>query len=238
MRNALVRHDTVLRTAIERSGGQVVKTTGDGMMAVFSAAPDAVSATLTAQRDLAAGPWPETGPLRVRMGIHAGQADQRAGDYFGPAVNRTARIMAAGHGGQVLLSGSAMAETKDRLPPSASLRDLGEHRLKDLGRPEHVFQLVHPDLASTFPPRRRSARRPAATRTTELVAVKLSSRSQGLISTTGQLLTLTGPAAPARRRRSVLPKTSRLHSPTVSHSWTSPDRATRTLSGGVARPSG
>src|SRR4029078_10406395 len=94
MRDALARHDAVLRTAIEGSGGQIVKTTGDGMMAVFAKAPEGVSATLAAQRDLATGPWPETGPLRVRMGIHAGQADRRAGDYFGPAVNRTARIMA------------------------------------------------------------------------------------------------------------------------------------------------
>lgn len=196
MRDALVRHDTILRTAIERSGGKIVKTTGDGMMAVFDAAPDAVSATLVAQRELASGPWPETGPLRVRMGIHAGEADQRAGDYFGPAVNRTARIMAAGHGGQVLLSGSATAESRDRLPPSASLRDLGEHRLKDLGRPEHVFQLVHPDLASTFPPLatlRPQASLPARTtelvgRQTELAAVKSQILDDGV-----RLLTLTGP---------------------------------------------
>lgn len=152
MKAALSRHDAILRGAIEASAGQVVKTTGDGMMAVFGSASDAVTASLAAQRDLAREPWDETGPLRVRMGVHCGQAEQRAGDFFGPTVNRTARIMAAGHGGQVLLSESAGALAREALPAGAGLIDLGEHRLKDLGRPEHLFQLVHPDLASEFPP--------------------------------------------------------------------------------------
>jgi predicted ATPase/class 3 adenylate cyclase len=152
MKDALERHDAILRAAIERSGGHVVKTTGDGMMAVFERTIDAVSASLSAQRELARAPWAETGPLRARMGVHAGQADQRGGDFFGPAVNRTARIMAAGHGGQVLLSASAEVVAREGMPAGASLLDLGEHRLKDLGRPEHVFQLVHADLVSSFPP--------------------------------------------------------------------------------------
>jgi len=152
MKDALRRHDAILRGAVEGSGGQVVKTTGDGMMAVFGSVTDGAAASLRAQRDLAREPWANTGPLRVRMGVHVGQADQRGGDFFGPTVNRTARIMAAGHGGQILLSGSASALAEDRLPPGASLMDLGEHRLKDLGRPEHVYQLLHPDLASDFPP--------------------------------------------------------------------------------------
>lgn len=118
-------------------------------MAVFGGAVDAVTASLVAQRDLEAAAWSETGPLRVRMGLHSGQAEQRADDYFGPTVNR---IMAVGHGGQVLLSAPAASLAIERLPPGASLLDLGEHPLKDLGRAEHVFQLVHPDLASSFPP--------------------------------------------------------------------------------------
>ena len=148
MKGALGRHDAILRAGIEASGGQVVKTTGDGMMAVFGTAIAAVTASLAAQRNLAAEPWGETGPLRVRMGMHCGQAEQRAGDFFGPTVNRTARIMAAGHGGQVLLSASAGALATEQLPEGASLLDLGEHHLKDLGRPEHLFQLLHPDLRS------------------------------------------------------------------------------------------
>ena len=100
----------------------MIKTTGDGMMAVFPGAIDAATASLAAQRGLIAEPWGETGPLRVRMGIHCGQAEQRGGDYFGTTVNRAARIMAAGHGGQVLLSASAAALAVERLPDGAGLR--------------------------------------------------------------------------------------------------------------------
>jgi len=149
---ALARHDAILREAIQAAAGQVVKTTGDGMMAVLPTAGDGVAASLAIQRGLAAETWAETGPLRVRIGVHAGDAERRGDDYFGPTINRTARIMAAGHGGQVLLSAAAAALAADRLPDGASLRDLGEYRLKDLGRPERVFQLMHPALESTFPP--------------------------------------------------------------------------------------
>jgi predicted ATPase/class 3 adenylate cyclase len=149
---ALARHDAILRGAVEAVGGQVVKSTGDGMMAVFPAVAGAVTASIDAQRQLAAEPWPETGPIRIRIGLHAGEAERRGDDYFGPTVNRTARLMAAGHGGQVLLSAAAAALAGDRLPDGATLRDLGEYRLKDLGRPERVFQLLHPLLADAFPP--------------------------------------------------------------------------------------
>ena len=93
MQGALKLHDALLRGAIETSGGRVVKSTGDGTLAVFGSAVDALKASLAAQRDLAAASWPQTGPLRVRMGVHTGQAEQRANDYFGPTVNRAARIM-------------------------------------------------------------------------------------------------------------------------------------------------
>jgi predicted ATPase/class 3 adenylate cyclase len=197
MKDALKRHDAILRGAIESSGGHVVKTTGDGMMAVFGSAVDAATAGLVAQRDLAREPWGDTGPLRVRMGLHAGQAEQRAGDFFGPTVNRTARIMAAGHGGQVLLSASAGALASERLPAGAGLLDLGEHRLKDLGRPEHIFQLVQPDLASSFPP--LAALRPAGAnlpvRTAELVGrqAELKAIRGRLEDASVRLLTLIGP---------------------------------------------
>ncbi|MGH2512786.1 MAG: adenylate/guanylate cyclase domain-containing protein, partial [Candidatus Limnocylindrales bacterium] len=151
MKGALRRHDEILRSAIEAAHGQVVKATGDGMMAIFDSAGNAASASLEAARGLLLESWGETGPLRVRIGLHAGRAEVRAGDYFGPAVNRTARIMAAGHGGQILLSAAAAALAVDGLPAGASLLDLGEHRLRDLGRPERVFQLVHGDLPADFP---------------------------------------------------------------------------------------
>ncbi len=152
MGRALVRHDTILREAIATAGGEIVKTTGDGLMAVFPSVQAGVAACIEAQRALAAEPWGDTGPLRVRMGLHAGEAERRANDYFGPTVNRTARLMAAGHGGQVLLSAAAAALAGDRLPGGAGLRDLGEYRLKDLGRPERVFQLLHGALEEVFPP--------------------------------------------------------------------------------------
>lgn len=99
MKAALERHDRILQAAVAASNGQVVKTTGDGMMAVFTSAAAAAKSCVVAQRDLAAEPWGATGALRVRMGLHAGEAATRSSDYFGPVVNRTARIMAAGHGG-------------------------------------------------------------------------------------------------------------------------------------------
>jgi class 3 adenylate cyclase len=107
MKPALERHDSILGEAVDHSNGRVVKTTGDGLLAVFSSASDGVRACLEAQQRLREEPWGETGPLRVRMGMHAGQAQARAGDYFGPPVYRAARIMAAAHGGQVLLSALA-----------------------------------------------------------------------------------------------------------------------------------
>jgi predicted ATPase/class 3 adenylate cyclase len=152
MRDALAGHDAILRLAVEEAGGGVVKTTGDGLMAVFASVADSLTAALEAQRRLAAATWDEVGTLRVRMGIHAGDAQFRDGDYYGPAVNRAARIMAAGHGGQVLLSELAVALTGEPLPDRTALRDLGRHRLKDLTQPEHLFQLVHPDLPAEFPP--------------------------------------------------------------------------------------
>jgi class 3 adenylate cyclase len=148
-----------MRGAIEGSRGQVVKTIGDGFMAVFDSAVDCVCACLSAQQGLLSERWGETGPIRVRMGMHAGEAAEREGDYFGPTLNRTARIMSAGHGGQVLLSAAAAALVMDALPGGATLRDMGEHPLKGLGRPEQVFQLEHPDLPSSFPPLVTPARR-------------------------------------------------------------------------------
>lgn len=152
MRSSLARHDAILRAAVERAGGAVVKTTGDGLMAVFDDATSAVAAAVDAQRGLAQGPWEETGQLRVRMGVHWGHVQVRDEDYFGPTVNRTARIMSAGHGGQVLLSAVAESLVADHLPTGVVVRDLGEHRLKDLAAPEQLFQLVVEGLADRFPP--------------------------------------------------------------------------------------
>ena len=152
MSQALSRHDELLRDAVEAHGGFVFKTVGDAFYATFPSAPEAVEAAFDAQRFLLSEGWEETGPLRVRMALHTGTAEERDGDYFGPTLNRAARLLSAGHGGQVLLSLPTQELVRDQLPSGTGLRDLGLRRLKDLFRPEHVFQLTAPDLPSSFPP--------------------------------------------------------------------------------------
>ncbi len=154
MGGALAQHDHLLRMAVEASGGSVIKTTGDGMLAVFDDPIDAVDAALAAQRLLRDATWGETGPLRVRMAFHVGTAETRDGDYFGPALNRVARILSIGHGGQVICSAVAADLARDRLGASIELVDLGSHRLRDIDRPEQVYQLVVADLPRDFPPLR------------------------------------------------------------------------------------
>jgi predicted ATPase/DNA-binding SARP family transcriptional activator len=154
MEDALVRHDAILRDTIGSHRGRVVKSMGDGMVAVFGDVGDAVGAAVAAQRTLSEEPWSVTGPLRVRMGLHTGEAQQRDGDYFGLALNRAARIMSAGHGGQVLCSAATGALVRDTLPTGVGLVDLGEHRLRDLSRSETIFQVGPADLEGKFPPLR------------------------------------------------------------------------------------
>ncbi len=154
MRGALARHDAILRQAIEGVGGHLVKTTGDGVHAAFGTAREALDGALQAQRALVAEPWGPTGSLRVRMGIHTGEAEYRDRDYYGPVLNRAARLMAAAHGGQVVVSFVTEQLLAGALPEHCELLDLGEHGLRDLTRRERVFQLVAPELPRDFPPLR------------------------------------------------------------------------------------
>jgi predicted ATPase/class 3 adenylate cyclase/DNA-binding SARP family transcriptional activator len=154
MNEALQRHDGLLRSAIETSGGYVFKTVGDAFCAVFSSAKGAVKAAADAQRSLSAENWPTGIPLRVRMGLHTGECEERGGDYFGPPVNRVARLMSVAHGGQVICSRATADMVGEGLPRSLGLRELGTHRLKDLSRPEELFQLVVEGLSADFPPLR------------------------------------------------------------------------------------
>jgi class 3 adenylate cyclase len=154
MQVALARHDEILRRVTEEHGGYVFKTVGDAFCAAFPTAPDALEAALETQRRLLSSEWEESGPLRVRMALHTGVAEERDGDYFGPPVNRVARLLSAAHGGQVLLSLPTQELVRDQLPAGAILKDLGERRLKDLFRPERVFQLTASGLPSEFPPLR------------------------------------------------------------------------------------
>jgi len=151
MASALRRHDAILRQVIGRAGGFVFKTVGDEFCAAFGTPLAAVSAALDAQRALAVEAWPTSRPVLVRMGLHTGVCEERDNDYFGPPVNRTARLEAIAHGGQVLLSGATAGLVADGLPDGVTLRDLGQHRLKDLGRPEQVFQLEYESLVAEFP---------------------------------------------------------------------------------------
>jgi class 3 adenylate cyclase len=138
MTEALAHHDRLVTGAIGQRGGYVFASGGDGFAAAFASASDAAAAAVDAQRELVAHRWPEDAHIKVRMGLHTGTAHERDGDYFGTVVNRAARIGAAGHGGQVLLS----AATAELLADDEwSLVDLGEHHLKGLTRAEHLFQV-------------------------------------------------------------------------------------------------
>lgn len=149
---AVARHHELLADAVNGRDGIVFSYMGDGIAAVFRAAPDAVAAAVDAQRALAAEDWGSVGPLRARMGIHTGEGRIVAGQYESHTLNRCARLMGAAHGGQLVISGSTADLVRDALPPDVELLDLGEHRLRDLQRAMHVFQVAGPGLAATFPP--------------------------------------------------------------------------------------
>jgi class 3 adenylate cyclase len=151
MKVALSRHDAILRDVVGTHGGRVVKTTGDGLHAVFASAPEATAAAVDAQQRLTAEVWTIPEPLRVRMGLHTGNAEMRDGDYFGSAVNRAARVAAVAHGGQVVLTSATVERVREDLPDGLELVDLGQHRLRDLARSEHLYQLSVAGLRSEFP---------------------------------------------------------------------------------------
>jgi predicted ATPase/class 3 adenylate cyclase len=148
----LAAHQEILRAAFAAHHGYEVDTQGDSFFAAFPTAVNALAAAADAQRALAAYMWPNGTYVRVRIGLHTGAPVLAAGRYVGLDVHRAARIAAAGHGGQVLLSQSTRDLAEAELPEGARLLDLGEHRLKDLQRPEHLYQLVVADLSATFPP--------------------------------------------------------------------------------------
>lgn len=151
MSYALRRHDKLIRSAVKKYGGYIFKTVGDAFCVAFDSAPDAVAAALEAQRAIKAEDFDGVGGLRVRMALHAGDCELRDGDYFGPALNRTSRLMDLAHGEQILISCATADLVADHLPEGTALKDLGTHRLKDLTHAERVHQLVAPDLRSTFP---------------------------------------------------------------------------------------
>ncbi|RYG21883.1 adenylate/guanylate cyclase domain-containing protein, partial [bacterium] len=152
MQPALARHDAILRETIAAAGGWTFKTIGDAFCAAFATAPAALQAAVEAQRRLSQEAWPEPVRIRVRMALHTGSVESRDDDYFGPPLNRVARRLAAGHGGQTLITEVVQELVRDSLSPNVSLRPLGEHRLRDLVRPEQIYQVVHDGIFEEFPP--------------------------------------------------------------------------------------
>jgi predicted ATPase/class 3 adenylate cyclase len=209
MRTALARHDALFEHAVCEHGGVHIRPRGEGdsRFAVFAGASEALAAALAVQRAFADEAWTTPRPISVRIGIHTGEAEARDGDYYGAAVNRCARLRGIGHGGQVLLSESTTALVRDDLPAAASLLDLGEHRLRDLSRPERVHQLVAPGLAVGFPPLASLDARP---HNLPLQTTPLLGRDQDIRAVRGLLLrdnvrlvTLTGPGGTGKTRLSL-----------------------------------
>src|SRR6188472_3471740 len=201
----LERHRELMRQAFADNGGEEVGTEGDSFFVAFPTAPGAVAAAVQVQRALAAERWPEGAEIRVRIGLHTGEASFSAKTYVGLHVHRASRIASVAHGGQVLLSSETRALVGRSLPDGVELRDVGEHRLKDLEHPEHLWQLVIPDLRSEF----------AAISSLEATPNNLPQRLTTFLGREGEigevgdlleshrLLTLTGPGGTGKTRLSV-----------------------------------
>jgi class 3 adenylate cyclase len=162
MRQAMARHDDLFDEIIQRHSGVIVRPRGEGdsRFAVFPRATDAVAATSQCQQSFFQEEWSTGEPIRVRMALHTGEADLRDGDYYGSTVNRCARLRSLAHGGQSLISLATAQLVRESLRDGVTLRDLGQHRLKDLSVLEHVFQLVVPGVDDDFPSLQSLDRRP------------------------------------------------------------------------------
>ena len=222
MKSALAKHDSILKEAVESNRGQIVKTTGDGIHAVFTTAIDAINAAIESQHKLNSlilndnvvsvrgadelRHYSTTDVhLKSRMGLHTGEAELREGDYFGQTLNRAARIMSAGHGGQILISDVVAQVASEHLSADMSLLDLGEHYLKGVVQAEKIYQIVAPDLQKEFPPLNSI---PTATNNLPQQLTSFIGRERELKEaceklTSAKLLTLIGPGGTGKTRLSI-----------------------------------
>ena len=203
-RAALARHDAIVQEVMAQHGGMVFERAGDSFAVAFTSPGDAVRAAIAAQQRLHLEPWGQSGPLRVRFGLHTGEVELQDGQYFGLTLHRCARLMSCAHGGQILLSTVTMGLVRETLPPDVGIVDLGSHLLRDLSQPEHLYQLTAPGLTSAFPPLRTQTAiahnlpRQATTfvgRERQVQAVQAA-----LLRPTTRLLTLTGPGGTGKTR--------------------------------------
>ncbi|MFN2138193.1 MAG: ATP-binding protein [Candidatus Promineifilaceae bacterium] len=206
MRQAVARHDALLRRIIEDNNGYVFKTVGDAFCATFGRVSAAVECAVAIQQALLAEEWGDT-PIWVRLALHAGEAEEREGDYFGPEVNRVARLLSAGHGGQILVSEVTVQLAHGKLPGQIEIRDLGSHYLKDISSPEHIFQMTVPGLLSEFPALNTVNANPnnLPVAVTSFIGreTEIEDLSRELSQPEHRLLTLTGPGGTGKTRLSL-----------------------------------
>jgi predicted ATPase/DNA-binding CsgD family transcriptional regulator len=205
MAEASARHNRLIREQVEAAGGRAFQAVGEAFRVVFADPSAALASAVAVQRAIGAERWPSGSPIRVRMALHSGSCVERDGDYVGPVVNRVAGLLAAAHGGQVLVSGSAYELLADGLHGGIGLRDLGEHQLKDLGRTERVFQVTGPGLAEGFGPL-RSLDDPALRHNLPAQATSFVGRAaeltelRSLLAGESRLVTIAGPGGIGKSR--------------------------------------
>jgi class 3 adenylate cyclase/biopolymer transport protein ExbB/TolQ len=207
MKAALAKHDSILKETVESNHGYLIKTTGDGVHAVFTTALDAINAAVASQRNLQTSEFFKNSEvlLRARMGLHTGEAELRDNDYFGQTLNRAARIMSAGHGEQILISAITAQVAREHAPVEVSFLDLGEHNLKGLSQVEKIFQVVAPGLQKDFPPLNSI---PTATNNLPAQLTSFIGRERELKEASkklasAKLLTLIGPGGTGKTRLSI-----------------------------------
>ena len=207
MKSALAKHDSILKGAVASNNGQIIKTTGDGIHAVFSTAIDSVNAALDAQKIFQTSKALKTSEvsIKVRMGMHTGEAEQRDGDYYGGTLNRAARIMSIGHGGQILLSETTLQIAQEHLSSDVSVLDLGRHQLKGLKHTEKIYQVSRPDLGQEFPALKSlsHATNNLPTQLTSFIGRERELAEAQKKLESAKLLTLIGPGGTGKTRLSI-----------------------------------